>query len=272
MARKVKLIELDKAGSEWVITAYLADEPRMIEVIESGKKPHTVTGSLLASVSETTVAEEHAAIGSERNPDLISEIRQDMPGLAEAKFLPRTMSIYQCGKKSNHGFNYKLGSKKWGRLNEVPESEAILVRKQYLNIYALRVYWADIEEQLKQDRTLYNCFGRRRTFRARWDDDLFKAAYAWKPQSTSVEIVNRAMVKFWNDERLEFQRAELLLHRHDSLTFQHPGTDTEIAQFISSMTAHMDPALQGKERKFVVQTTVKIGPNLGEMVPYEAPV
>jgi|TARA_Y100000310_G_scaffold10959_1_gene11621 hypothetical protein len=264
----VRLIELDKAGSEWVITAYLAGEPRMIEVVESGIKPHVVTGSLITGVPQDIVIEEHALLGDLDNPDDIEAQRKNI-AFGPTKFLPRTMSIYQCGKKSNHAFNYGLGAKKWARINEVAEGEAIKVRKLYLKeAYPdLDAWWRTVQEQLKEDRTLHNCFGRKRIFRDRWDDELFKAAYAWNPQSTSVEIVNRAMVKFWQDERPEMQRAELLLHRHDSLTFQHPGDDDEVTTFIQGMCTHMEPTLTWGGREFVVGTSVKMGPNLGEMKP-----
>ena len=44
------LIELDKAGAEWVVVAYLAGDARMIEICESGRSPHPITGSYITGI------------------------------------------------------------------------------------------------------------------------------------------------------------------------------------------------------------------------------
>src|SRR6185369_14735989 len=97
---------------------------------------------------------------------------------------PRTMSGRQCGKKSNHGFNYDEGPLKWAMMNEVEASEGKRIHAMYHNIYpGIRTWYAATQRQLQRDRSLMNCFGRKVRFMGSWDIDLFKAAYSFIPQS-----------------------------------------------------------------------------------------
>lgn len=94
------LLEFDLAGAEWFVTGFLAPEPAMIEVFRSGKSPHPVTGARMTELSEDLVVADSKLIGLRNDPDEIAALRREnLPEVLKARWLPRTMSIRQAGKK-----------------------------------------------------------------------------------------------------------------------------------------------------------------------------
>src|SRR3990167_8315032 len=118
--------EFDLAGAEGVIIAYLTGDSNMLDVVNSGRSPHVVTGSLMSGLSEELVSAENKIIGNKTDEDEIRLLRQEhMPQIfQQAGFLPRTMSVRQAGKKSNHGLNYNMKYKRYALENEIDETEA----------------------------------------------------------------------------------------------------------------------------------------------------
>jgi hypothetical protein len=57
------------------------------------------------------------------------------------------------------------------------------------------VFHVETQNQLRKNRTLTNPFGRRRVFLGRWGGDLFREAYAFIPQSTVGDIINRCGIR-----------------------------------------------------------------------------
>ena len=262
-------IEFDLAGAEWVIVAYKANDPNMLEVVESGKSPHVVTGSLISRVSEELVEAENKLIGMETDPVKIAKLREQLPALhVGAPFLPRTMSIRQCGKKANHGLNYGMKHRKFALVNEIQEAEAAKIVEAYSGkaYKRLQNYWEDTRSQLRKDRTLTNCFGRKVRLLDEYGPDLLQAAYAFVPQSTVADCVNQALRLAYNDVRPEFQFAHPCVQVHDSLLFAHESKDPEVLlQFCASMTEHMRPMLCYSGEEFQLEVDVKVGTNWGKM-------
>ena len=128
------LLEFDLAGAEWVIVAYLSGDKNMLETVHSGESPHVCTGHLMTRVPKALIEKEQKFLSSATDPDLIAEMRrQHIPELFDdpTYFLPRTMTIRQMGKKSNHGLNYNLKYRHFA-LNHSKNGEAFL-RKNQLN-------------------------------------------------------------------------------------------------------------------------------------------
>lgn len=65
-------------------------------------------------------------------------------------------------------------------------------------------------------RTLTNPFGAKITFHERWDDELFRSAYAWIPQSTIPEHVRECALKVQE----KYPDIEILIEAHDALIGQ----------------------------------------------------
>lgn len=265
------LMEFDKAGAEWVVVAYLTGDSRMIQVCEGDESPHVVTGKFMTNCPEDIIKKENKLIGHSTDPIAIKQIREEHCleiFEAASAFLPRTMSIRQCGKKSNHGLNYDEKYKTFALMNEIDEREA----KKIISLYTKHAYpgipiWHEnIRRQLQDTRTLTNCFGRQCRFLDQWGGDLFRSAYAFLPQSTVVDMVNQGMLLGYMDESPEFENFDLLAQVHDSILIQEPVDDWErIARLsIKLGLEYMSPTLQYSGREFNIDTDLKIGLDWGE--------
>ncbi len=258
------LVELDKAGAEWVIVAYLSCDGAMIAVVEGGLSPHTATGVLISHSNKDFVEAESKAVGIHTDPLKIIELREGLEAEAEW-YLPRSMSIRQAAKKSNHGLNYDMKYKRFALELEIAEMEAKELVRRYHSAYPGIAQWhKHVQEQLRKDRMLTNCFGRQRRFMDGWGPQLFDAAYSFIPQSTVFDITREGMIGWQNDDSMD--RIELLAQTHDSLTFQFldvkDGKDLA-PHAVKIGLDYMNPTLNYNQREFQIGTTMKIGTDWG---------
>jgi hypothetical protein len=271
-------VEFDLAGAEWVVTAYLSRDPNMIGVVESGKSPHVVTGALIMGGPEELVLRDHELIGSLTDADSIEHLRlKSLPEYEEANglFWPRSMSVRQAGKKSNHGCNYGMQYKRFAMENEMPETDA----KPIVEMYSGKAYpglkdnyWKETREILRNGRTMENCFGRKVKLLGEWGNDLFMAAYSFRPQSTVVDISNRAMCMIFEEDTDDFELVGLRAQVHDSLMIMHPTPTTE-DEFIrmgvtcnTIMRDFMSPELTYGAFSFTLGVDMKVGTSWGKMM------
>lgn len=92
-------------------------------------------------------------------------------------------------------------------------------------------------------------------------EDLFKQAYAFKPQSTVFDITAQAMRKFMDDDSEPFAAAQMRAQVHDSLLFDHQSTNFRLmAQFIQGQKSHMSTPVNYGE-PFTINVTAKAGLN-----------
>ncbi len=263
------LIELDKAGAEWVVVAYLSGDANMIDVIEKGDSPHTRTGSLISGAPESFVEKEEKLVGHNTDPETIRTLREPLlDEIEDYWFMPRVMSIRQAGKKSNHGLNYNLRYKGFALHNEIEEREAKIIWELYHKAYpGIHIWHRTEQRQLRENRTLENCFGRKRRFMDAWGEPLFDSAYAFKPQRTVFDITRIGMKKFTRDTSPLFMRAEMLGQVHDSNLFQYNHRDAEETSTWATKQAldYMNPMCVYNSREFYIGTTMKIGTDWGNM-------
>ncbi len=262
-------ISMDKAKAEWVITAYVCNDAKMIGAIEAGEDVHAKTISEMTGVPMDLIKKEQKIIGHLTDAIEIEKLRlQHIPELLdiEASFLPRTMSLRQCGKKTNHGCNYREGYRMFALTNEIREKEAKLYVDAYRSTYInLPLWWEAIERQLAKNRTILNCFGHPRRFLGEWGNDLFKQAIAYLPQSTSVWVLNHAMCSIYNDKAPWMEDLWLHAQVHDELLFSYPIDRWEnMARAIIDCETYMTPKLSHCGRSFTIGTDLSIGLNWGE--------
>lgn len=273
------LIEFDLAGAEWVVVAYLSGDANMLDVVQSGRSPHVVTGSLISGASEEFVTQEHKAVGGNTDPDTIMQLRSTLdipPGI----FLPRSMSIRQAGKKSNHGCNYYMRYRRFALENEMPETDAEPIVKFYSEkaYPGLQEYWKMTRETLQNNgRALHNCFGRKVRLVGEWGVELWMAAYSFVPQSTVFDVCMEGMIRAYNDDSLSFHDMHLGAQVHDSIMANYPlPTDADgwanLAGFMYKMVhshmrteLHYAGACDQVERSFILGVDAKIGFNWGTM-------
>ena len=269
------MMEFDKRQAEWVVVAYASGDAGMISAIERGVDVHAHTASLMYGVPIELVKYENSLIGHTSDAELIASIRAEdarLVGELGGKFyqLPRTMSLRQCGKKSNHGLNYDERFRNFALINEIEEREAKKIIEMYHSIYpGVRLWYQHIQRQLSKDRTLTNCFGRKVKFLDQFNDDLFKSAYSMIPQSTVVDAVNMAMVKIYNDEYLtKTLNIDILAQVHDSILIQvpikHLTDKSTFDTIIERINRYTSPTMSYNGRDFVIATDAKCGMNWGE--------
>jgi len=268
------LIEFDLAGAEWVVVAYLSGDKNMIGVVESRKSPHVATACMISSVSEELVLADHKLIGNNTNAGDIAAMRAEfLPELIDlhdkdAIFLPRSMSLRQMGKRSNHGLNYGMKFRRAALEWEIMEADAKPIVEAYSEIAypGIKDFWANTRAQLKKDRTMTNCFGRKVKLMGEWGNDLFDQAYSFVPQSTVVDICLQAMCLVYEDRSMEFVDWHLGAQVHDSIMIQVPIHDWLVVEAIcNKVIKHMSPELEYNGYKFTLGVDMKIGLNWGDM-------
>lgn len=263
------MFEIDKAKAEWVVVAYISGDPNMIKVIEEGLDPHIHTAFLMTDVPKDIIKAEDKIVGHTTDPFEIKRLRDEhFPGLTKAySFLPRNMTIRQCGKKSNHGLNYDEGFRTFALTNEMLEVDA----KRMIELYKHKAYpnvsvWhSKVQAKLAEDRILYNCFGRKQRFMGMLDDNLYKAGYSFEPQSTVADLVNWGIIKTYEDRDPDINKIELLGQVHDSMLGQIPYGDGSLLHFCSIARAiqrtaqYLDPKMETNGRTFRIDNDLKIG-------------
>lgn len=227
---------VDLSQAENRIVGYLGPDLEMIDAFEHGIDIHSKTASAIFQLPVDDV------------------VRMDKEEIF-AEIGGGTRTHRDWGKVSNHGLNYDFGYRAFALHLEIPEKDAKFLVEQYHRIYpGVRKYHAIVREQLKANRTLTNLFGRKYRFTDRWGDALFKDAYAFIPQSTVADKINRHGLAEMYYNRDEFAPVEILLTVHDSIVFQIPinvGWD-EHARILMALKTSLEQEIEWRGRSFSI--------------------
>jgi DNA polymerase-1 len=239
---------IDLSQAENRIVAYTAPEPAMIEAFESKIDVHTRTASLIFEVAEDQVTRRAGECPICTNPDTC--------GHEGMRF---------WGKKANHGLNYGLGYKTFALYYDIPEYRAQKIVLRYHQAYpGVSKYQQDIIAQLGKNRTIENLMSRRRVYRDRWGEALFKEAYSFIPQSTVADVIDeRGLIYIYYNRDLLLP-VELLAQRHDSIAFQIPLTIpwSKHAEILLAIRSSLETPLKARGREFVIPADMKMGQNM----------
>ena len=270
-------MEVDKRQAEWVVVAYVTGDANMIQAVESGIDVHTHTASLMFNVPTDVIKYEHKLSGHSTSGDAIASHRVADSVVAKAmressKAWPRTMSLRQCGKKSNHGLNYDEGPNGFAMINEIDQAEAKRIVAMYHHIYpGIRIWYESVKRQLQKDRILTNCFGRSVRFLGAWGDNLWKSAYSMLPQSTVVDSLNMGMQNLYDDKEVSGvtgANADILAQVHDSILMQIPISFLKVREnfewFREKIRDETSPEMCYNGRTFKIASDFKFGMNWGE--------
>ena len=238
-------MEFDLSQAENRIMAYICPEPTMISAFERGEDIHSKTASMIFGIPADDI------------------IRMDKEKVL-APIGDGNHTHRYWGKKANHGLDYGEGYKKFSLLNELVESEGKFIFDMYHRIYpGIRDGHEWIRNQLYKDRTLVNCYGRKRTFMGQWGDTLFDAAYNFIPQSTVADKINQDGLIFMLQNE-EFELVELLNQKHDSIMLQIPielGWDF-MSKRIIALRNSLEKPIKWHNISFIIPVELKIGLNL----------
>lgn len=247
------MYNLDLDQAEKRVTAYIAPEPLFKDAFVKGRDVHRQTASLIFGVPFDKVSDE---LGSSSLGN----------GEQSQRF---------WGKKSNFSLDYGEGYSKFSLDCDLPEVEGKFIYLRYHQLHpGIRQYWSWITESCrKNNRMLTNLFGRKRLFLGNWNDDLFKELYAFTPQSTIADKINRQGVVPIYEDQDSFACIDLLNQIHDAVLFQIPLSYswTQHAEALLKLLNLLTTPLNWHGEKFVIPVSVKLGANLSKMngVKYE---
>mgnify|MGYP006170899157 CR=1 FL=1 len=205
------------------------------------------------------------------------ERREDIHRYVAAEIYCKPMSevVYderQLGKKAGHGANYDMGVATF-QDTCLKEMNLVLDRKtttRVLEAYhrlfpGIRRGHAQTRETLYRERKLKNPLGFERYFYGRLDDNTFREAYAFKPQSTIPAITNYMM--FGLDEERKAGRTDFWLHSqcHDSIYLSCKPDHVERICEYAARTEKWHPEIILPAGKLVIPTEAKFGRCLGTM-------
>ncbi|MBU2249668.1 MAG: hypothetical protein KKD77_23170 [Gammaproteobacteria bacterium] len=238
------MFNMDLSQAENRVVAYIAPEPTMIEAFEKGIDIHKQTAGLIFNKPLEDVSDE---IGS--------------CSIGDGAFSERFW-----GKKANHGLNYDLGYKTFAFYYEIPEGDSRYIVDRYHTAYpGIRQYHAWVRHRLGKDRTIENCYGRKRLFLDRWGDELFKSAYSYIPQSTVADKINREGLSYIYYNQHLFRPVDLLLQVHDSIVFQMNYKEyswERQAECLMLIKESLETPLTWHGTKFKIPVGLEVGPCL----------
>lgn len=243
---------IDSEQAENRIVAYVAGEDAMMAAFEEGRDIHKQTASLVFN----------------KPIDEISDVDGSCPlgnGEQSERF---------WGKTLDHALNYGMGAGKFSLEYLIPQGESKIIIEKYHSIYpGIRLYHQWIRDELSKDRRLINCFSRRRVFMGLWEDDMFKKAYNFIPQSTVADLLNKTLkyIYYYSDE--QFKYLEILNQVHDDIWYQVPISIgwTEHAKYLMKIKNSLEQKINWRGREFSIPTEVSVGFNFGDSVKVTMP-
>jgi DNA polymerase I-like protein with 3'-5' exonuclease and polymerase domains/uracil-DNA glycosylase len=226
------LIQLDLKQAESRFVAYEAPEPKLMEMLESGRDVHKYVAAQIFRKHE----------------DMVNKTER------------------QLGKKSGHSANYGVGGRTFAEacLTEMgivlTDLEANRIIQGYYEVFpGIRKRQENIRKQIYSTRMMKTPLGRERVFYDRMGDSVFREAYAYTPQSTIPDITNHLML-FLHET---FEDLEFLVQVHDSLLLQiDTGRENEIIEAARDYNA-WHPVIDLPGGRLVIPIDAEIGHRWG---------
>lgn len=168
------------------------------------------------------------------------------------------------GKRLRHASNYSAGPK----VVAVNIGCSLQAAKHYIQVFhqknpQLTAWHTQIRHGLERSRFITNLLGRKHKFLERWGDELFRAAYAFGPQSTVGDLLNHALVKADEAE------LDIALQLHDAIYTRCENNEDDIIQNIETlrrcMIAEVQPLTAPDGTEFFIDVDFKVGPYWGGM-------
>lgn len=211
-----ELAEFDlNRGESWVYS-YKSMDPELIRIHSGGLDFHAETAAAIQTAF---------GAGKMFTADEIRKLAKEGDVFG--------FKIRYLGKKVNHASAYRMGPFRAAEvINEEADDTGITVvpaqmkkaQKLWLGKYpGIETWWNAIDKELESTRKLHTPYGRTRDFFGFMSDHLKKEATAYVPQSTSVDYLNRGMLRVFDDlVAKDAFGLELLHQNHDSILVQYP--------------------------------------------------
>jgi DNA polymerase I-like protein with 3'-5' exonuclease and polymerase domains len=169
-------------------------------------------------------------------------------GAAEVKKLHNAKR--QLAKIWCHATNYGAGAHNMARACGITVHEAERLRARWFQMHPGIEQWHKrTEAELHSHRRVSNQFGYRFVFFGRIDAAL-PEALAWKPQSTTGCVINRA----WANIEKTIPEVQMLIQVHDSLVGQYP---TELHATMPDRILEAAKVVVPYERPLIIPSGIK---------------
>ncbi len=263
--------QVDQAGAEALIVAYLCPPGRFRDLFINGIKPHVYIGVFFPEhwVDKFPCVKEFAKIP-------IAELRNhpEWAGFAKAvaasDYNPSATRYYYFYKMTCHSGNYGImGNTFQQNLLEKSGGKVVLSSEQaskFLSTYRdvafpeLHIFHHQVNAALLARKELRNLFGYPRRFRSLKTDP--KEAYAFIPQSTVGCITNLAVVSMQKWIDANSIDAVILNNCHDSFLVQ--GKTEEIMLIAKKMKEFIEIEMVApRGEKFRMRSEAGVGRNWG---------
>lgn len=185
---------------------------------------------------------------------------KDWRPVAEGSF-DGPVTYRQSCKVLGHGSNYYGKPPTMSKHTAIPKNLVEDFQRAYFRAFPLIPQWhEDVIQQIKTSGEMTTLFGRRRHFFGRgFDQDTWREAIAYEPQSMTGEEMDRGVVNLWRN----YPAAELLMQVHDSILFQVPWHNHQTHAERALALLRYEVTLVGN-RPFCVPLGAKIGWNWGK--------
>jgi len=236
-----EFLQADYVQAEAVVVAYLINDTRMIQMFEKSFGKHR---------SERT----------EKFWDIHAMTAAAMFQLPIDKITKEQRTV---GKVLRHANNYSAGPGVTAHKLSCSIKEA----KHLNNVYhsmcpQLSVWHQRIQMELRKGMILTNLLGRRHQFLERWGDTLFRSAYAYIPQSTIGDLLNRSLVKFYYKYGKD---RKLVLQLHDAMYIFSPIGEENRQESIEMLRECMIMPLNHQGVEFTIDVDFSVGLSWGEL-------
>lgn len=173
------------------------------------------------------------------------------------------------GKTVVHAANYGMGPRmlqtilaRQGFILDYSTCKSLLKSYQDKNPF-LASWHRGIRNQIKGYRLLVSSFGRKRMFMGRFNDNLWRAAYAFSPQNTVGEMLQVSIQAIWND----CPQLDPLLNVHDEIVCQvYPEA---VPEAMTQIRERMSIPLTINRRELIIPCDFKSGTDWGSLKPIE---
>lgn len=277
------LVQIDQAGAEALIVAYLCKDGNFRKLFKLGIKSHVfVAMHLFAHIW----AEK---LGLKNIDDYLNAPIDSLRSLPYWKDLEKLIKdsdkesdnskrYYFMAKTGCHASNYDIKAGNLQMTALVKSDGAVRMPiefwEKFLILYNHRLFpeindWRErtVDELQKNKRILRNLFGYPCVFTGYWDESLFKKAYAFKPQSTVGTITNIAVTEIQDKINVGTVDADILQNGHDSILLQ--TTMDKLSATVAVIRGAIERPLEVEGVKFNMRSEVTVGENWRDMKEYK---
>lgn len=223
-------LSADLMQAEARFVAYDSEEARLISTFEGGGDPYIGMASWIFARAEASIT-------------------------SDERYLAKRMVL---------ALNYGMGPVTFAMHLRRSVEEARTLCDRYFNAFPrIRQWQYRIQKEVENKWYLTTPLGAKRQFFGRWGDELFREAYAHRPQSTIGDLVNIALVRC--DKRMREERidAQIVLQVHDQYVVQCLPEDVERVAAIVEWSFQIPVMIGGVERYF--PNEFKVGRNWHEL-------